>query len=447
MTTAQEPLKVQLYAPHKSQMTLHSSEARFRVLACGRRFGKTLACCNEMAKYALENNESMSMWVAPTYRQAMIAFRMMIKALKGVFASDPNKSEMRLELINGSVIQFSSAERYDNLRGSGIGFLVMDECAQIMEQAWTEALRPTLADTGGRVIFIGTPRGRNWFWRIFQRGLDPAEEDWESFTFPTSANPYIPAKEIEEAKRTTPEDVFKQEYDAEFLEGSAGVFHNIDACTQGDMLVPIPGTMYLIGWDPAKHEDFSVVTVLNLHTMHVDYWERFNKIDYTFQVEKVVSIAHWYNYAPVEMDATGVGDPLLEQVRNYDVIITGHKFTNVMKEQLIRNLSIMLERVAITFPPITILINELRLFSYYYTLHNNVQYEAPSGEHDDTVISLALVAWKARDMGDIPFATITAEAMPDGIPLPEQIDDAFLMQRQEQIAASMRFIQQTLGFV
>jgi hypothetical protein len=446
MTTVQEPLRVTLYEPHVAQMRLHASNARFRVLACGRRFGKTLACCNEVAKYALENNDSTSMWVAPTYRQTLIAFRIMLKALKHVFASDPNKSEMRLELINGSVIQFASAERYDNLRGEGVGFLVMDEVGQIDERAWTESLRATLSDTGGRVIFIGTPRGRNWFWKIFQMGLDPREDEWASFTFPTAANPYIPAKEIASAKRNLPEDVFKQEYEAEFLAGSAGVFRNIDACIQGEVLDPQPGCFYMVGWDPAKHEDFSVVTVLNLTTRHVDYWERFNKIDYTAQIEHVVGVARWYNHASIEMDATGVGDPLLEQVRNLDVVVNGTKFTNVLKEQMIRNLAVMLEHVSITFPPITVLIEELRLYSYYFTIHNNVQYEAPPGAHDDAVTSLGLVAWKAREAGDIPFSTLTVTPVPDNMPTIEQLDDAFLMQRQERVAASIRFLQ-AAGFL
>lgn len=441
-------LQVELYTPHAAQLTLHNSTARFRVCCSGRRFGKTLLCCNEMAKHALEHADAICMWVAPTYRQTQIAFRLMAKALRNVLASPANKSELRLELINGSAIQFASAERYDNLRGEGISFLVMDETAQIVEEAWTESLRPTLSDTGGRAIFIGTPRGRNWFWHLFQRGLKGSltyNSEWESFTFPTSSNPYIPASEIEDVRVTTPEDIFRQEYLAEFLAESAGVFHNIDACVQGAIQDYVAGNTYLIGWDVAKHEDFSVVTVLNISTRHVDYWARFNKIDYTVQVEQVAEIVDRYHGSLV-MDATGVGDPILEQIRLRGIVVEGVKFDNLKKEQHIRNLVWMLEHTSITFPYLPVLITELREYQYEFTAHGNVQYSAPPGKHDDAVVSLMLVAWKAKDAGDIPGYVGTTDGMrtPRLVQLEKgELDEQLrqsLMERQESLTRTFDFL-------
>lgn len=448
MTTS--GIQVQLYTPHPGQIALHTSTARFRVCCSGRRFGKTLLCCNEMAKHALEHPETIAMWVAPTYRQTQIAFRLMAKALKEVLALPANKSELRLELINGSAIQFASAERYDNLRGEGISFLVMDEVAQIAEQAWTESLRPTLSDTNGRAIFIGTPRGRNWFWHLFQRGLSSSKTynpEWESFTFPTSANPYIPAKEIEDVQATLPEDVFRQEYLAEFLAESAGVFHNIDACVQGAFEEYHPDCVYLVGWDVAKHEDFSVVTVLNATTRHVDYFARFNKIDYTSQVEQVVEIVERYHGFLV-MDATGVGDPIMEQVRLRGIDVEGIKFDNLRKEQYVRNLVWMLEHGLITFPNIQELIQELREFQYEFTASGNVQYAAPSGKHDDCIVSLMLVAWKVKIAGDIPFLISTAHDLTvppivtlESIEMDKHLRET-LEKRQQHLTNIFRFFQQ-----
>ena len=440
MPTEQQPLKVTLYQPHVGQMTLHNSQARFRVLACGRRWGKTLACSNEMAKHALEHNDCVCMWVAPTYRQTMIAFRLMVKALRGVFASDPNKSEMRLELVNGSVIQFASAERYDNLRGEGVSFLVMDESAQIMEEAWTAALRPALSDTNGRAIFIGTPRGRNWFWNIFQLGLDPLEEEWESFTFPTAANPYIPAKEIASAKRSLPEETFLAEYEAEFLEESAGVFRNIDGCVMGGIEDPREGYTYVIGLDLAKYEDFTVVTVLNFENMHVDYWQRFNKIDWEDQLDIVAETAQRYNHALIEMDATGVGDPLVVSLQKRGVMVNAVKFNNIRKEQYVTNLRTMLQNKEITFPYLPVLIKELKMFSYHFTDLRNIVYGAPPGKHDDTITSLMLCAWKAQNRGVIPFETSTTVTQELASYPERELEDERMMQRQAQVKESLRFM-------
>lgn len=439
----QQTMRVQLYAPHAGQRRLHESTKRFRVMACGRRWGKTLACCNEISRHVLEHNNTLALWVAPTYRASTIAFRMMSKALKEVLAAPPNKSELRLELINGSEINFASAERYDNMRGIGVHFLVMDEVGQIAEEAWTEVLRPTLSDTNGRAVFIGSPRGRNWFYYLFQRGLDPEEVDWESFSFPTASNPYIPPGEIEAARRDMPVDKFAQEYEAVFLEDAAAVFHNVDNCVYGDICDPEPDAPYVVGYDPAKYEDFSVVTVLNMRTHHVDYWERFQHIDWDQQLEIVAMIARRYNYALIEMDATGIGDPLMEQIKKKDVIVTGTKFDNVKKEQRVRNLSLLLEHGDITFPEIKVLIKELKDFEYHYTESRNLVYGAPHGKHDDAVTSLMLAAWRIQDSEDIPYAATTSLATDGSIPLPTKVDDKRLEERQEHVANSLRFIQNT----
>ena len=108
--------------------------------------------------------------------------------------------------------------------------MVIDEAASIPVNVWHYVLRPTIAQTLGWAVFVSTPKGRNWFYDLYTRGMDPGEQDYASFTFPSKASPYFPEKEWEEARRTLPEDVFRQEYMAEFLEDSAGVFRRVEAC-------------------------------------------------------------------------------------------------------------------------------------------------------------------------------------------------------------------------
>jgi len=319
-------------------------------MSAGRRWGKTLACCNELAKNGLEHNDTLNWWVAPTYSQANIAFELMANALHPILAKDPNYSKLRMDLVNKSVIECRSAEKYNNLRGNGPDACVIDEARDVRKEAWHEVLRPAMADTQGWVIFISTPRGYDWFFDLFRLGQDPLNKDYVSFTFPTSSNPYIPQSEIDELKRTLPERVFRQEILAEFLDDASNVFHGLDACLGGTLEEPKPGHTYVIGWDPAKHEDFSVMTCLDLDTQHVCAFYRTNQIDYTFQVNELASMARCYNDASVLMDSTGVGDPLLEAVRQHGVSVDGFLFTSVSKKELVERLVIAIEQRQITYP-------------------------------------------------------------------------------------------------
>ncbi len=385
---------IQLYKPHDAQRQIHESPARFRIVACGRRFGKTLACVNEVVLHASKCRGSVSWWVAPVYQQTERAYRMVLNTLPPDAIAVNHKSTRRIELINGSAIEFKSADRFDNLRGARVDFLVVDEAAMVDQEAWEATLRPTLSDTQGRAMFISTPRGRNWFYELFVRGQDPQYPEYESFSFPTSSSPYIKDEEIAEASATLPSDVFRQEYRAEFMENSAGVFRYVRKCVKGTLEEPQSRHDYVIGWDPAKHSDFSVITVVDIERKHVVAFQRFTGIDYTFQLQRLKAVATRYNNARVVMDATGPGDPLLEQVKKLGLSVTGIHFTNATKQQLIENLALQIEQEKVSFPEIPELINELSSYEYELTRAGNVTYAAPSGYHDDSVISLALAVWE-----------------------------------------------------
>jgi hypothetical protein len=397
---------VQLYKPHSAQKIFHQSpnikeRTRFRIAVCGRRFGKTLACANEIIEFALNIYNSVNWWVAPTYQQSMIAYRLIENALiKTGLIQENLKSEKRILLINGSSIMFKSADNFNALRGEGVNFMVIDEGAMIQREAWEQALRPTLSDKNGSAIIVSTPKGRNWFFELYARGNDEQYPEYKSFNFPTWSNPFIPKEEIDEVKKSLPSDVFRQEYEAQFLEDSAGVFRNIRDCISGDFEEPT-NKSYYVGWDIAKHQDFSVITVLDSHG-HVVFFDRFNQIDYSLQIQRVEAIAKRYK-ALVLMDSTGAGDPVLEQIRARGVAVEGYQFTNTSKQQLIEHLSVGIEQRLVTFPRIDVLINELMIYQYEITRAGNMRYNAPDGYHDDCVISLALAYWKCKQTDAILF--------------------------------------------
>jgi phage FluMu gp28-like protein len=258
----------------------------------------------------------------------------------------------------------------------------------IQEAVWQEALRPALSDKQGRAVLISTPKSHNWFFDLWSRGQDPEFTDYESWRLPTSANPYILQEEIEEAKRTLPELVFRQEFSAEFLDDIGAVFRGIQKCIKGALHDPIPGESYIMGVDLAKYSDFTVLTVMNRAGDLVAF-DRFNQIDWTFQKQRITILAEKYR-AKIIIDSTGVGDPIFEDLKRAGLSIEGYKFTNESKKHLIEGLSIAIEQEKIRFPDIPELIHELRIFGYSVTASGTVTYSSLGSYHDDCVVSLSL---------------------------------------------------------
>jgi hypothetical protein len=198
---------------HPSQRVVRDSPARFKVLACGRRWGKTLlgvALCVEAGVTCRD-----AWWIAPTFPIASIGWRAIKSLIRQIPGSELREGERLATLPGGGWIQVKSADDPDSLRGQGLDLAVFDECAFQVEAAWTEAVRPALSDRAGKALFISTPQGRNWFWRLWMRGQEGGSE-WTSWQFPTSDNPYIDPQEIEAARADSSAQVFAQEYEADF---------------------------------------------------------------------------------------------------------------------------------------------------------------------------------------------------------------------------------------
>lgn len=197
------------------QRKVADDTARFRVLVTGRRFGKTTLAIRELCYHARIPGR-VCWYVAPSYRQAkQIAWVKLKQILKDLrWIKKINEAELTIELKNGSRICLRGADNKDSLRGVGIDFIVLDECADIEETAWTEVLRPTLSDTKGSAAFCGTPKGMNWFHDLYQRGQDPTEKDWSSYLFTTIDGGFVDEGEIEQAKRDLDTKTFRQEYQA-----------------------------------------------------------------------------------------------------------------------------------------------------------------------------------------------------------------------------------------
>lgn len=208
----------------KAQATIAKDKHRFVTGICGRRFGKTHLALRQIAKHA-SVPDSLVLYCAPSYRMAKnIMWRKIKKKLLSLnWVKKINESELTIELVNDSIIQLRGTENYDALRGTGNSFIVLDEAADMDPEVWYEVLRPTLSDTGGSALFLGTPKGMNWIKDIYDMAkIDP--DNWASYQFTTIDGGNVPPEEIEAARRDLDERTFRQEYLGSF-ESYAGLIY------------------------------------------------------------------------------------------------------------------------------------------------------------------------------------------------------------------------------
>ncbi len=371
----------------------------------GRRWGKTTCGVQEITKEGLRIRGTY-WWVAPTYQLSMIAWRKLLDEIPREMIMSIIKSEHMIQLANRTTIYFKSADNPDRLVGEGLRGLVVDEAARCKQEIWDYNLRPTLSDLLGWALFIGTPKSHNWFHTMHLRGLDPNEPDYESFTFPSADNPYLPEGEVDEAKKQIPERAFRQEYLAEFLQDGAGVFRGVRDCVlDGYGIVndvpwakkypnnKIPdGERYLMGCDLGRSHDYTVITIIDSKRDLV-YYDRFTGINWELQKKRIVKAAKTYNNSQALIDKTGLGNAVVEDLRK-QMRATGFSFTHQSKEDIINSLSITIEERLIHYPDIPQMLGELEAYDYEVSPTGIYTYGAPTGYYDDCVVALALANWQ-----------------------------------------------------
>ena len=245
---------------HKKQLVVFQSQKRFRVVAAGRRFGKTFLSAVELLLAALQDKtpdgrdaKLHEVWyIAPTYGQAKdIMWDMLNELGRDVIVKQWN-NELTVQLINGRKIKLKGSDKPDTLRGSAVGFVVLDEFASMKPEVWDLILRPALTDTRGSALFIGTPDGLNHFFEIHKQGLNPEYTDWESFSFSSIDNPIINSDELKEAALTMTQQAYEQEFEASFTAAGGGDLPTSDLIYLPNS--PETGSM-IMTVDPAGYGD------------------------------------------------------------------------------------------------------------------------------------------------------------------------------------------------
>lgn len=392
--------------------------------ACGSKTGKTFGLANWIILDAWNNEQHLCWWCAPTYKQAAIAFKLIGHLLPPErYKKRSSQGEMAYELLytNGrtrSIIDFRSADRPESLRGEGVHAAVVDEAGYWKRDSFVSVMT-TLTATHGRLRIISTPKGRNWFYEEWAKGWFPdlkaKNPEYSSYQLPTTVNPFVKPEAIETLKRNFTDKQFRQEILAEFLEDGAGVFSNIISSQKAFLLdQPQPGRRYVMGIDWAKSEDFTVFVVLDTMTRKVVHIERFQNLDWNYQIDRAVKTAKKWNRAQVLMDSTGVGDVPFDAMKQVYSLVDGYNiYNNEPKIRLIQALQLALERNEVALPVTkgyegddpggvkaqlgADLEHELMMYSAKVTLTGKRQYGAPEGFHDDLVIALALAVMQVSE--------------------------------------------------
>ena len=233
---------------HPAQLEIFNSKKRFKIVAAGRRFGKSRLAAWILLIKALQSESKDVFYVGPTFQQAKDIMWGMLKELGQDVIKDAYENTARLTLINDRKIYLKGSDRPDTLRGVGLAYVVLDEYASMKPIVWEQILRPTLADVRGEAMFIGTPAGKNHFYDLYTEAQK--DEDWDAFQYNSTDNPYIAADEIEAAKKSMSSMAFRQEFEASFETFSGGIFKEEWFHTSTE---PEEGN-YVIAVDPAGFE-------------------------------------------------------------------------------------------------------------------------------------------------------------------------------------------------
>lgn len=364
--------------------------ARFSCIEASTKSGKTVGCIVWLTEQAMAGDPGQNYWwIAPTYATAKIAFRRLMQGLpRWIFHA--NQQDLTIAIVGHGTIWFKSGEKPDNLYGEDVYAAVVDEASRCREDAWI-AIRSTLTATRGPARIIGNVKGKkNWAYRMARRAESGVRglSYYKITAYDAVEAGILALSEIEGAKEELTVGVFKELFMAEASDDEGNPFGLRDVRANIRPLSREPPKCW--GWDLAKSVDWTV-------GIGVDAQNRVCRVE-RFQMpwrETRVRIIADTNGIPALIDSTGVGDPILEDLqhdggRHFE----GFKFTSESKQRLMEGLAVSIQKGTIYYPEGPV-VNELESFEYQFT-RTGVRYGAPEGLHDDCVVALALVNFKAK---------------------------------------------------
>lgn len=400
------------------QLKILQDNHRFKVLCIGRQSGKShLAACMVIMK-ALQKPNSVIWLISPVYRQSGYMFDKIVTLCKDnnipISTKRSNQDMVITFSITGSKFQALSGDDGDKLRGQTLDYLILDEAAMLNDEIWSKYLRPMTAVFRSEVLFLSTPKGKNWFYDIYKLGLEDSPE-WKSFQA-TSYDGIIcahdkpddhPGKdELDKIKSETDDLTWRQEYLAEFLDSGGVVFTSYTPAHYSDDIEIEDGAVYFVSIDLAKHSDYTVLFVANVETNEIVYYWRATGLSWESQMDRFLEISKRYHNPTFFVDSTGLGDTIVERMIEEGLDTRGIVFSSKSKQQMVQNLAVMLQRKELLPPDVKEVLDELDRYTFEHTSTGQFRYSAPDGYHDDCVSSLMILAWALSKVpSDIGFVT------------------------------------------
>jgi hypothetical protein len=272
-----------------------SSPCRYNIVNAPRQFGKSVMVMQLALNFAINNPNTLTLYTAPVHAQSKKVYKQILNAIiKSGIVKSHNASDQIIELINGSKVQFTGVEKYDNLRGLTVQYMICDEFSFYKREAWTESLRPMLLVSGRKVIIISTPKGKqNLFYEMAVKGMSEDFPNYQYFLGDYLENPFYDRAEIIDARNTLPEYIFQQEYLAKFLSTSGDLFKNIDNCSTIDKW-GAKGNRFFAGLDLGRQDDYTVLTIINEKNEVVEVYRDRQK-SWAIIINNVIQIVKKYN--------------------------------------------------------------------------------------------------------------------------------------------------------
>ena len=405
----QEVRKIDLpiyYHPNQEEIFFNYPEKK-KVIAKGRRFGLTKGYANRAIEYLLDKI-SPGLWI-DTVNSNIDRYveRYFYPVLKHLPPSAWKWRQQRKELeVFGHKLDMRSADRPELIEGFAYKFIMLNEAGIILRKDYLyyNTILPMTLDFNPDFYIGGTPKGKGLFHELAVKAQDPNKTDQRFFHFTSFDNPFLTQKDVIELTKEIPKSIQEQEVYANFLEDQSTVFRNLKECAVAKPQKPDAGKTYYLGVDIARVQDYTVIDVLDDEGNQV-YMERFNKLDWKWQRERIKYVAQLYNNAQVWLDATSMGgDMMYQDLDEMDLDVQPYKFTNESKKMLVQALMMSLEQEKIKMfnkedPNGEIQFNEMVIFEYEMTSSGLIRYQAPEGFHDDCVFGLALANWGVQHGG------------------------------------------------
>ena len=381
-------MDITLFTPYKKQKEFidkfASSKELFGVVAAPRGSGKTLLGINLMLYWLLQKPNQKGGWISPVYSQAKSVMDQIVSSSEKLVSAS-NRMEGTVTFINGSTIKFLSSDSPDNIRGFRFTHLILDETAFIKETALGTAILPTLNPSGKKCLMISTPKGKNHFYNWYNK------EGVVAFKFPLTECPYVSNILVSEAKKSLPPDIFKQEFEAEFVDSTNDVFIGIDKVSTITNF-QVRRQDAFIGIDTGLTDDFSVLTILSPVGTVLNV-ETLNNLSLQEIASKYTSIMKQYNVIGGLIECNGIGKAMADLIRPNFRRIKEFYMTQDRKTDLVRKLISDIESMNVELPTRDLLPALHREFgSYTYKLSPNgkLTFSHATGYKDDHIDSLML---------------------------------------------------------